>query len=696
MTNKIVINGDNGSNSLSGTEAAEILYGFTAHSQDASLLATKIASYGDRDKPRGALPLALTSPPDDPDHLFVVQQKGVVSVLNVTTGKMLESPYMDLSSEIPIDGEQGMLGFAFDPNYEENRFIYVYISTQPNDVEIRRYTTAANNPHEVDPSSKHVVKKIDFPDGNTRHRSGWIDFGPDGYLYVSVGDAGSGANAQKIDNPFGKILRLDVHGDDFPADPNNNYAVPSDNPRTIAGIAGDATGTGIYAAGLRNPWKGSFDRATGELYISDVAESGSEEVNLIQAGANYGWSRTEGTFDPAQYPHFTNPIHAFGRTSGGGVVGGYVYRGQDDAFHGQYFFGDFGKSKVWSMDVYGEQRAVTERTADIKKGYAAFSNPGVFGEDALGNLYVATFGRDIIKLTAQTTSLDEADVIDAGGGNDVVYAGAGDDKVFGGTGNDTLSGMNGNDSIDGGSGRDRMLGGRGNDIYVVDDAKDKVVERTGEGKDTIKTKVSYTLTDAMSVEVLWTTNTSGTASINLTGNKLDNQISGNAGTNVLSGMGGADIIRGLGGDDVINGGAGNDDLHGDAGNDRLDGGTEDDKLEGGAGTDHLTGGAGGDTFVWLSTAETSLNLAEADIVLDFKETEGDRLSLLNIDAREDRDGAQAFSFIGTEQFTRAGQVRYETVGGVTLVYLNTDADLEAEGVIRLAGVHTLSAENFIL
>jgi glucose/arabinose dehydrogenase len=695
MTSKTVINGDNGSNALQGTEAPEIVYGFTSHSQEASIQATKIAS----GFTWPALVLAMTAPPNDPDHLFIVQRNGVIKVLEVATGEVMTTPFLDISSEgIPMTGEQGMLGLAFDPDYDANGHVYVYVSTPSGDVEIRRYTTSDDDPYIIDPNSKHVIKTIDFPEGTTKHRSGWIDFGPDGYLYVAVGDAENGANAQRLSNPFGKILRLDVRGDDYPDDPSQNYAVPEDNPQTIAGIAGDARGTGIYAAGLRNPWKGSFDRATGDLYISDVGDRRAEEINLIQAGANYGWSQIEGYFDQDKYPHFANPIHAYNREEGTTVVGGYVYRGQEDAFHGQYVFGDYNKSRVWTMSTGGSPRTVVDITEDVGKDLGRLRNPVVFGEDALGNLYMATAGdtADIVRLTPQTRTLDGDDVIDAAGGDDVVYAGAGDDRVFGGTGNDTLSGMNGSDSLDGGSGQDRMLGGSGNDIYVVDHVKDMVVEKAGDGKDTIKTKVSYALSDAMSVEVLWTTNTAGAAAINLTGNKLDNQISGNAGINILSGRGGSDMIRGLGGDDQIDGGTGKDDLHGDDGDDRLYGGEGDDKLEGGAGLDRLTGGSGADIFVWLSTADTSVVATEADIVIDFNATQGDLLSLLSIDAREDRDGGQAFSFIGIADFTRAGQVRYEATDGTTLVYLNTDADLEAEGVILLRGTHTLGAENFIL
>lgn len=695
MVSKTIINGDNTSNALQGTGAADVIYGFTAHSQTASIQATKIASYT-LPRFKTPVPLAITASPSDPGHLFVADRTAIIKVIDLNTRQFLTTPFLDLTSEVGTEGEEGLLGFVFDPDYADNRHVYLYMSTLAGDVEIRRYTTSADNPLAADPSSKHIVTAIDFPDGSDRHRAGWIGFGPDGYLYVNVGDAGNGANAQRLGNPFGKILRLDVNGDNFPGDSNRNYAIPSDNPVAIAGITGDASGTAIVAAGLRNPWKGSFDRATGELYVSDVGEKKFEEINLIQFGANYGWSRTEGSFDPNAYPYYTNPIHAYAHRSGSYAVGGHVYRGQEDAFHGQYFFADPSWSKIWVMDTAGNGWPVSDVTAHIRDDLPTFRTPGVFGEDALGNLYMASFGGDIASLSPQTTSLDQADTLDGAGGDDVIYAGAGNDNVLGGSGNDELNGMVGNDSLDGGIGHDRMIGGRGDDIYVVDNAKDVVLERSGEGQDTIRAKVSFTLADTMSVEILWTTNTSGTAAINLTGNKLDNKISGNAAGNILTGMGGEDLIRGLGGGDTIAGGSSNDDLHGDGGDDRIDGNAGDDKLEGGAGIDRLTGGSGADTFVWLLTADTSTLATDADIVLDFDRSKGDQLSLVNIDAKEDRDGAQSFSFIGTAEFTRSGQVRFGMDGGQTLIQLNTDADTDTEGVIRLDGLHEVQADWFML
>lgn len=702
MVSKIKINGSDGSNVIQGSAAAEVIYGFDPAANSASIHATKIAALPSVPPTYSFTPLAVAAAPDDPDHLFVLERRGIIKTLDLATGNFLETSLLDVSSEVPRTGEQGVLGFTFDPDYMNNGYFYVYMSVKNpddpdagGDVEIRRYTMSDTDPLVADTDSMKLIKKIDFPADDTHHRGGWIGFGPDGYLYVTVGDGGNGNNAQRLANPLGKILRLDVNGDDFPDDPNQNYAVPADNPTMIDGLAGNAAGTGIYAAGLRNPWKASFDRATGEFYISDVGEKKAEEINLGEAGANYGWSKTEGYFDGEVYPDFTNPIHAYGRDVGTVILGGYVYHGQEDGLHGRYIFADSYKHKVFMMDDADGTRAVSDVTADVTDDFRGFRSPATFGEDALGNLYVATFTGDLVRLNPQGTSSDQADMLDGGGGDDVIYAGAGDDTLLGQTGNDDLNGMAGNDVLDGGVGRDRMAGGLGDDRYTVDDPNDLVLEKANEGKDTIRTKISYVLRDHMSIEILWTTNTAGTGAINLTGNRFDNQISGNAGKNVLAGNGGNDIIRGLAGDDLLKGGVGNDDLRGDEGNDRVEGEAGNDTLEGGAGRDELTGGAGADTFLWRA-AETGTFAVSADFVADFNRAEGDRINLFHIDAREDRDGAQAFTFIGSEEFTRAGQVRCVIEGGETLIYLNTDLDMEAEGLIRLSGAHALQADSFVL
>lgn len=674
MVDRVIITGSNGVDNLQGTSAAETIYGFDPNSggQTTSISATRVAS-GLRQA------LFTTSSPNDPDHLLVVQKTGQIRVVDLTTGRVLDKPFLDVSSQVSTSGEQGLLGFAFDPDYATNGKFYVYMSNLAGDVEIRQYSSRSGS-LEADPASARLITTIDFPAGTDRHRGGWIGFGPDDHLYVAVGDGTRSANAQDLSNPMGKILRLDVTRDAFPSDPNRNYAVPSDNPSHIDGIAGDATGSGIYAAGLRNPWRVSFDRATGELYIADVGESSFEEINIGRAGANYGWPGTEGGFDPARHPDYTQPIHSYGRSEGRSITGGYVYRGENEALQGHYVFGDYITGRVWTLDDSTGTWKVTQWNVSTDAG--TINRPASFGEDARGNLYLVDYDGEIFRLNPQTTpgsgEIDQADTIYAYGGDDLVYGGAG------------------NDTIDGGTGIDTMEGGQGDDRYIIDNAADVIVERAGEGTDTIRSSVSYTLTDDMHVEVLWTKNTSATTAINFTGNNHDNRISGNSGGNVLSGLGGDDLIKAYRGNDTLLGGAGSDDLRGEDGNDRLEGGLDADELEGGAGTDVMHGGDGADFFIWDSISETSPALSAADTVLDFNGAAGDRLDISDIDANATRSGGQAFAFIGTAAFTAEGQVRYEVSGGQTLVYLNTDRDSDAEGVIRLEGFHTLQAGWFVL
>ncbi|WP_243375198.1 PQQ-dependent sugar dehydrogenase [Microvirga solisilvae] len=673
MVDRVIIKGSNDADTLTGTDAAETIYGFDPDgpSQTVSLTASRVAS---------GLSQALftTSSPTDPNQLFVVQKTGQIRVVDLTTGQVQSKAFLDVSSQVSTSGEQGLLGFAFDPNYAANRKVYVYMSNQAGDVEIRQYSTMSGS-LEVDPASAKLIKTIDFAAGTERHRGGWIGFGPDGYLYVAVGDGTRSANAQDLSNPMGKILRLDVSRDAFPSDPNRNYALPDDNPSHIDGIAGDATGTGIYAAGLRNPWRVSFDRLTNELYIADVGESTAEEVNIGRAGANYGWPGTEGGFDPDDHPDYTQPIHFYGRTEGRSITGGYVYRGENEALQGHYVFGDYATGRIWTLDDSTGTWKVTQHSVGVDAG--AINRPTSFGEDSLGNLYVVDYDGEIFRLNPQASpggSIDQGDTINARGGDDMVYGGAG------------------NDTIDGGTGVDTMIGGQGDDRYIIDNAADVIVEGIAEGTDTIRSSVSYTLTDAMHVEVLWTKNTSGTTAINFTGNNHDNRISGNAAGNILSGLGGDDLIKGLNGNDTLIGGAGEDDLRGEEGNDRLEGGLDADHIEGGIGTDVMLGGGGADIFIWDDISETSPTLSAADVVLDFNGAGGDRLDISDIDANTGRSGGQAFAFIGTAAFTAAAQVRYEVSGGQTIILLNTDADSAAEGVIRLEGVHSMQAGWFDL
>jgi glucose/arabinose dehydrogenase len=673
MASTLVIKGTNAADRLEGSDAGDRIYGYDpdAPGQEVSLTASRLAT---------GLSQALfaASAPGDNQHLFVVQKTGQIRVLDTVTGQLQSQAFLDLAGQISTTGEQGLLGLAFDPNHAANGKFYVYMSNLAGDVEIRQYTSAPGT-LTADPASMRLVTTLDFPDGTERHRGGWLGFGPDGYLYAAVGDGTRSANSQSLANPMGKILRLDVSMDAFPDDPGRNYALPTDNPTQIDGISGSAAGTGIYAAGLRNPWRVSFDRATGQLYIADVGESTAEEVNLGSSGANYGWPGTEGGFDPSSYPDYTMPIHSYGRTEGRSITGGYVYRGPNEALQGHYIFGDYATGRVWSMNFVNGAWQVTQRTVTADAG--SVTRPSSFGEDAAGNVYLIDYDGEIFRLNPQVTSggQDQGDTIFARGGDDVVFGGSGDDTIDGGTGNDV------------------MTGGTGNDRYIIDTASDVVEEKAGEGtEDVIRSAVSYALTDDVHVEVLWTKNTSGTTAINLTGNNHDNRISGNAAGNVLTGMGGSDLIKGLKGDDSLLGGAGDDDLRGEEGDDRLEGGTGIDALDGGVGKDALLGGGGGDKFVWRSLSETSSAAASADRVLDFAGADGDLLDVSRIDANATRSGNQPFVFIGSAAFSAPGQIRSERVGDETLILLNTDSDTAAEAVIELSGAHDMRAGWFVL
>lgn len=552
MPFRTLITQDDGANTVSGGPGAELIYGFDPNgpqSQITSIGAERIAS-------GLLLPLFATAAPDDSTRLFVLEQTGQIKIVDLASNTTRSTPFLDLSSETVATGEQGLLGLAFHPDYATNHQFYVYVSTPSGDVEIRRYQTSAD-PNVANPATEQTVLSIDFPSGFTNHRAGWMSFGPDRALYVSVGEGNVSANSQTLANPLGKILRLDVDHDAFPGDPTRNYALPSDNPAVIDGL-GAAAGTGIYAAGLRNPWRDTFDRGLGDFYIADVGGSQWEEFNQGIAGKNYGWPTTEGAFDPVTFPDFTNPIffypHGTGPGEGFAITGGYIYRGSSDAAQGQYFFADFVNDTISTLQKDGATWAVTDRTAQIVPDVGLIDSPSSFGEDALGNLYVVDYGTggrtgEVFRLTPQTISNDQGDRLDGGGGDDLIFAGAGDDVVMGGSGNDEIQGGVGNDVLQGGGGSDYLIGGVGNDWYLTDQ-DDLIVEKIGEGsQDRVFARGSFTLTDGAEIEIFSTDSHAGTAAVTLIGNELANLIYGNNGADIIDGKGGADTLVGLDGDD---------------------------------------------------------------------------------------------------------------------------------------------------
>jgi len=360
-------------------------------------------------------PIFATSPPGDFDRLFVAEQHtGRIRILDPDTQTINATPFLDINS-LATGNEQGLLGMAFDPDYATNGFFYVNLTVAGGTTHIRRYQVSAN-PDIANPSSAKTVMTYSQPYSN--HNGGWMGFGPnDGFLYISSGDGGSGNdpgnNAQDItNNLLGKMLRIDVSGDDFPADPGRNYAIPASNP--FVGATGDDE---IWAYGLRNPWRASFDRATGDMYIADVGQNVREEVDFQPAagagGANYGWRLREGTIatptggvgGPAPagaIEPIYDYLHGGGPSEGFSITGGYVYRGPVADIRGHYFFADFVTNRIWSFRYDGAVLTeFTDRTAQFAPNVGSMQNISSFGQDAAGDLYIISLGGEVFKVVGQ-------------------------------------------------------------------------------------------------------------------------------------------------------------------------------------------------------------------------------------------------------------------------------------------------------
>ena len=334
-------------------------------------------------------PLFLTAVPGEA-RLVVVEQGGRIEALENDTASSSSRTVLDLSSAVLFAGEQGLLGLAFDPNFTQNRFLYVHYSRDnPRRSVISRFSWLVGNDL-VDPASEKVLLEIPQPFSN--HNGGMLAFGPDGFLYIAMGDGGSGGdpqnNAQDMSTLLGKMLRIDVS----PENPSDPYDVPASNP--FLGQSGIAPE--IWASGLRNPFRFSFDRQTGALWLADVGQNAIEEINLIQAGNNYGWRVLEGTqpFDGSAnnlpISAFTPPVFEYDHSQGVAVIGGYVYRGSLlPTLVGVYLYSDFGSGNVWGLDYDG-----SAAVSNTLLGTAG--SPTSFGEDSNGELYLVTRGGDIL------------------------------------------------------------------------------------------------------------------------------------------------------------------------------------------------------------------------------------------------------------------------------------------------------------
>jgi glucose/arabinose dehydrogenase len=508
-------------------------------------------------------PVHLVEPPDGSDRLFIVDQIGLIRILS-PEGALLEQPFLDLQARMVTlrtsFDERGLLGLAFHPDYANNGRFFVYYSAPlrgggpagwDHTSHISEFHVSDSDPNLADPDSERILLQVDQPQAN--HNAGMLAFGPaDGFLYISLGDGGGSndvglghtpeiGNAQDITNLLGSILRIDV-------DQEEPYAVPSDNP--FIGAEGRDE---IYAYGLRNPYRFSFDMGGNHrMFAADAGERLWEEVSIIALGGNYGWNVKEGTHcfnPPAECPDvgpvlgdpLVDPVIEYpnvrGRPDAGlglAVIGGYVYRGDIlPQFRGRYIFGDWRRSsseRSGSVFVARERRNRLWQIQEIRFTTTPDGRLGHFllgfGQDRAGEIYILTSDRGptgdtgkVYKLISPMCSGMAATIVGT----------PGNDNITGTQGNDVIVGLDGNDNINGGGGNDVICGDGGRDILGG-----------GPGSDTLD--------------------------------------------------GGIDI-------DTLNGGPGNDTLRGGSANDILRGQEGNDRLDGGSGNDICLGGPGNDTLV---------------------------------------------------------------------------------------------------
>jgi len=377
----------------------------------AQLFSTRVAS-------GFSSPVFGTAAPGETNNMYVVEQGGLIRVLNVNTGAIHPTPFLDLPSvpgvSFTTSSEQGLLGLAFDKNYATNGRFYVNYTQADGTLTVDRFTASGSV---ANPASRQNIIEIPHPTFDN-HNGGWTAFGPDGFLYVATGDGGSGNdpnnNAQNKNSLLGKMLRLDVSG----AGPG--YAIPASNP-----FVGQSGSRGeIWAYGLRNPWRNSFDPA-GNLYIGDVGQSSKEEINFQAAnstgGQNYGWRPWEGKTDNPGVgdpppPNKVDPFYDYAHSpasdplTGAAVIGGYVYRGHDIldggvSLDGTYFFADEVRDRIWSLRYSGTGSLtgadVTIRTDELIDAVngGSIGAPSSFAEDTLGRLYIIDLDGGIYRIS---------------------------------------------------------------------------------------------------------------------------------------------------------------------------------------------------------------------------------------------------------------------------------------------------------
>ena len=338
-------------------------------------------------------PVQVTNAGDGSQRLFVVEQNGLIRIIQ--NGTTLPTSFLDISDKVICCGERGLLGLAFHPDYAENGYFYLNYTRPGGDTVIARYNVSTTDPNMAEANSENILLIVDQPYSN--HNGGQLLFSPvDGYLYIGMGDGGSAGdpqnNAQNINTLLGAMLRLNV-------DNGNPYAIPPDNP-----FVGSDGLDEIWAYGLRNPWRFSFDRQNGDLYIGDVGQNAWEEIDYQRAGTpgglNFGWRCKEGTHNynftgDCLTANLTDPIAEYSHSEGQAVTGGFVYRGQDfPNMVGRYFYADYVSGNIWSLYKTGSNPDTWSLPKlELSSGLLI----SAFGEDKNGEIYVVDRGGGTIR-----------------------------------------------------------------------------------------------------------------------------------------------------------------------------------------------------------------------------------------------------------------------------------------------------------
>jgi glucose/arabinose dehydrogenase len=340
-------------------------------------------------------PVDLQFPNDGSGRFFVVQQAGTIRI--ALNGSLFATPFLDITSKVDFGGEKGLLGLTFHPQFTQNHLFYIHydrLSGAQMQSVIAEYQVSASDPNQANPGSERILFTVNQPFPN--HKGGQIAFGPDGFLYIGFGDGGSGGdplgNGQNLQTLLGKMLRIDVDH----TSAGLQYAIPPTNPFVGGGGLPE-----IWAYGLRNPWRFSFERGSGRLFCGDVGQDKYEEIDILQSGGNFGWNIMEGMhcYNPASgcnMSGLTLPIAEYSHTEGDAVIGGYVYKGSAiPSLAGAYIFSDNGSGTIWEL-VEAPPGQWT-RTKLLSSGRSISS----LGQDVSGEIYVLDYSGSVLKLTAQ-------------------------------------------------------------------------------------------------------------------------------------------------------------------------------------------------------------------------------------------------------------------------------------------------------